>query len=527
MKKEIITGMCILAISFNLNVYAESVGNNVNTVTASTTPSNLIISTAPAELTLTTTPAGLTLTIDEAVEQGLKNNIALSKVKNQSDLAKLINNNAEKNKNDIYNNQLKLDIAQSDISAARTAVYSSMTELDDAQSWFDRGYTPKEIVVPGIGAIPAHTPLSGLPPAVKEGIQNELNASRAKLEDGLEDFNAGTEEYVASKSKFDLAMQFAMTNVASKLSTSTISSLEEKHLADLIDQMADIQDRVTSYSVSIYKNKIALLIQNSYYEALKQQKLLAAKEKTMQRAKEQYEYAQFAYEVGAKSKDDRNFAKLYYDGAVMTYELQVKDYNNALIELRKNMNIPLDKQIILVEKEANYTSTLNLIQGINNGMRTRLEMKMADAQVELYKDLRAAVVGSYYDEDDNQYKEAQLLLDKAEIEAADAKLQVESSIRTSYETLITMQKVLAASAELKKNAEEAVEIARLKYEVGFGASSSLLKNLNLEDLSGTMVEVIAAEENLQVVEGKVIEATNGYNLAKAKYLNDIGVLPYK
>ena len=46
-------------------------------------------------------------------------------------------------------------------------------------------------------------------------------------------------------------------------------------------------------------------------------------------------------------------------------------------------------------------------------------------------------------------------------------------------------------------------------------------------MAGTMVEVLAAEENLANIEEKQIEAMNGYNLARLKYLNDIGELPYK
>lgn len=529
MKKTILTSLFIVAASLGLNCYA---ANEAVTAAGLSTGSESI------------TPAGLTLTIDEAVEKGLASSIAMSKVKNQAELAALISENAEKSKNDIYNAENKLSNAESEISDGRTMAYDSLDKIDIAQSLLDQGMAPQDIPLMHpvthqlLATIPAKANiqqflndchLSAYVSAsdVIAKVQNELNSSKAKVNGALEDLDEGTQEYMASKSKYDLSTQFAMTSIANKLSTSTISSLESKHLADLMVEMAKIQDKMTSYSVNIYKNKIALLIQNSYCEALKQKMLLVAKDKTMQRAQLQYEYADYAYKVGAKSKDDMNLAKLYYDGSVMAYELQKKDYNNAMTELKKNMNMPLDTQLNLVEAQASSITSYQLIQGLNSGLTIRLEIKMAEAQVELYKDLRAAVCGSSYDEDDNQYKEANLLLKKAEIELSSTKLEVESSIRTSYETLTTMQRVLQTANQLKENAEETVEIAKLKYEVGFGADNSLLKSMNLQDISGTMAEVIAAEENLASIEQKVIEATDGFNLAQAKYLNDIGILPYK
>lgn len=502
MKKKIITGLFIFTMVLSLNAYGASE-----------------MAADKGEVKKTTLE-GLTLTIDEAVEKGLANSFSMSKVKNQVDLATLVTQNAETSKNDIYNGQNELSNAASDLSNGRTKAYNSMDQLDSAQVLLDSGISP--VTIEGyikVGDVVTQ--------AQKAAIQAQLTAQRVQLNNGLEDLDEGMQKYFAGKSKYDLALEFGMTSVANKLSTSTISSLEPTPLADLIVNMAKIQDRVTSYSSNIYKNQIAMQIQNSYYNALKQLKLLESRDKALQRAKLQYEYADFAYSVGAKSKDDMIFAKLYYDGADMAYDLQLKEYNNAIIELEKNINIPLDTKIILVPAPSSKAKTFDLNQGITSGLSARLEMKMADAKVDLYEELRAAVIDSYYDEYDNEYKEAQLLLDKAQIEFNETKVQVESGIRMSYQTLVSMEKVLEKTKYLSENAQEALEIAKLKYEVGFGASNSLLKNLNLEDLSGTMVEVIAAEENLATIEGKVIEATNGYNLAKAKYLNDIGILPYK
>lgn len=494
------------------------------------------------------------LTLEEAIEKGLKDSLLLQQVKNQGDLAKLVASNAPNVKDTLANSESALTTASYLIDDGRDQIYSSETQLRSAQAKLDNGLAPTDIPISkpefnlnttiSAGAdiytfLQSYYEKLGLPsnaaagyagqitPVVIESAQRVLDQNMDTLNGSKQKLDESTQEYLSSKSQYDAALQFAMANVANKLSTSTISSLKTKPLGELVVKMAKAQDEVTSYSQNIFKNKAALLIENSYFEALKQQKLLEVKDKAVERGAVQYELAKAAYEVGAKSKDDMIIAKTYYDSTLMSRELQLKDYNAALIELKKNINMNLDEEIQLVEVEANIKEEYDLAQGIESGFKTRLEMRMATTQSKLYEDLLNAVTESNYSSNDAQYKEVKLLQDKAKIEMNGAKLQVESDIRSSYMTMTSMQKIVEKASELKVSAEETLEIAKVKYEVGYGYDNALLKQLNLEDLSGTIVEVIAAEENLTNIQEKEIEAINGYNLAKLKYLNDIGILPYK
>lgn len=492
------------------------------------------------------------LTLDEAVAYGLEHSIALDKVKNQADIAKLTKDNATEIHKDLTDAEWELDNAYYLIDDGRDKIYNSQAQLDSAQTALDNGVAPQDIPVAEFGiTIPAGSDIrdylrqvigaaypnspSEQIEAIVEGayskiistVQAILDANSDKLTSSKKELEASTQSYLSSKSQYDAALQYAMSNVANKLSTSTISSLKTNALADLIVKMANTQDEVTSYSINIYKNKIALLIQNSYYEALKEQKLLEVKHKATERGKLQYELAKAAYEVGAKSKDDLILAKTYYDSTIMSQELQLKDYNAALLTLKTNMNMDLSKDIKLAEVDSITDQDFDLTQGINSGIKSRLEMKMANAQVDLYKYLMTAVDKSDYGSTSNQYKEVKLLQEKAAIELNATALQAESDIRTSYSTMTSMQKIAAKSKELEASAKETVEIAKVKYEVGFGYDNALLTQLNLQSMSGTLVEVIAAEENLVSIQEKEIEAINGYNLSRLKYLNDIGVLPYK
>ena len=548
MNKKMMASLLIASLTVSQTVYATTTKNSLN-ASSETSADNQITS----EVEEVNAEEENILTLNEAVAYGLEHSILLEKIKNQADIAKLVKDNAIDIRNDLIEADLELSNAYYLIDDGRDEIYNGEAQLDSAQTALDNGIAPQDIPVAQLGiTIPAGSHIKsylenvvsmaypGAPSAqidaIVEGaysqiistVQEVLDTNSDQLTSSKKKLEASTQSYLSSKSQYDAALQYAMSNVANKLSTSTISSLKTKPLTDLIIKMADTQDEVTSYSINIYKNKIALLIQNSYYNALKEQKLLEVKQKAVERGKLQYELAKAAYEVGAKSKDDLILAKTYYDSTVMSEELQLKDYNAALLELKTNMNMDLSKDIKLKEVDVvTDDESFDLTQGIRSGLKSRLEMKMAEAQVELYKYLMTAVDESDYSSSSNQYKESKLLQQKADIERSATALQVESDIRTSYATMTSMQKIAAKSKELEAGAKETVEIAKVKYEVGFGYDNALLAQMNLESMSGTLVEVIAAEENLVSIQEKEIEAVNGYNLSRLKYLNDIGILPYK
>ena len=559
MSKKLIASLMVATLLVSNTSYAQSQTTTSN-IKAQTTQSTKVAEADAQQDTYKKIEEikGAPLTLDEAISQGLTNSLVLKQVQNQADIAKLVGSNGESVRNSLNENSMALSHAGYLIEDGRDKVYAGQIAYDTAQAYLKNNLSPIEKTIPvTIEQLNISTSVTikpgddisvviaselekfGVPESVASSVgekyetqilaaaKEQLSATGDTLLESQKKLESSTQEYLSSKSQYDAAVQFAMANVANKLSTSTITSLRTEPLGELIIKMVTTQDKVTAYSVNIYKNQVALLIENSYFEALKQQKLLEVKDKAMERGLVQYELDKAAYEVGGKSKDDMLLAKSYYDSTVMARELQVKDYNAVLIDLKKNMNIDLSKEIQLVEVAASPEEEYDLEKGIQSGLTYQLNIKMAEAQVELYDELMEAVDASNYSSSDNQHKEVVLLQQKAKIALDQAKLQAESDIRTSYSTVQSMQKIVKTAAELRQSATENVEIAKVKYEVGYGYDNALLKQLNLQDMSGTIVEVIAAEENLTNIEEKEIEAINGYNLARLKYQNDIGILPYK
>lgn len=361
---------------------------------------------------------------------------------------------------------------------------------------------------------------------IKAAVKGEIDSSSAYLASSEKKLEASTQEYLEGQSAYEASLKYALSSVTSKLSTHTISSLEGDALCDLIVKMSTKQDEVASYAVNIYRNQVALLIENSYFEALKEQELLAVKKKAEERGRKQYELATAAFEVGVKSKDDMLIAKSYYDATVMNTALQQKAYDSALLTLKKNLNVDLEEDFQLEVVIPDCDATFDLEQGIASGLRARLEMKMAQAGKDTYGYLMTALDDSAYSDTSPQHQEVALLQKQAEIAYQSEEKEVELSIRESYQAMMTTKALVERAHALRESAEETVEMAKAKYEAGYSCSNALLASLNLEEMAGTPVEVMAAEENLSTIEEKEVEAMNGYQLAQLKYLNDIGVLPY-
>ena len=95
----------------------------------------------------------------------------------------------------------------------------------------------------------------------------------------------------------------------------------------------------------------------------------------MKRGETQYEFAKASYEEGLKPKDDMLVASNYYKATKIQYEKAKGDLENSIIELKKNLNIGFDKEIVLTDVLVEEVEDFDLNEGLVNGMKERLEIK--------------------------------------------------------------------------------------------------------------------------------------------------------
>ena len=300
-------------------------------------------------------------------------------------------------------------------------------------------------------------------------------------------------------------------------------NLQNEQVQQLLGLKTQTELDVIDYGIEIGKTQISLLTQNNYYTVLKNKKILALKKATLARIQKQQEIVKNAYSVGMKPKDDLLLCQIQEASAKIAVTKAEMDLNNSIIELKKGMNAlnedfdikDIDTKTELVQYDIN--------EGITSGLKNRLEIKKANAACLITK-TNFEIIKRYDEPYFYEYREAEIKAKEADVNLKKAQLTVETDIREGNETLKKVGQMLIYTDGIYEKAKENLEISKAKYEAGFAFGSANLKDLNLEEASGTLVDVLAAEEKLSTVEESIAELEFNYNLAKAKYLYDIGQL---
>ncbi len=338
-------------------------------------------------------------------------------------------------------------------------------------------------------------------------IEGQISQIKEALGEGEERLDSGIEE--------------ANSVIAQKLNIDVDRVLAVNSTTELMTTMADLQNEVTKSGYQIAQKQIALLTRQKYYEVIKDKKIEELKKVALDRATKQYEMAKNAFEQGMKAKDDVLLSEAQVKLMNVDYRKAIMERKNAEIELKKVINIDLKTQVNLVEDFTTKKMEVNLEEGIKQGLEKRIEIRKAQAQY-LVDKLNFELTSNQYPDNTYQYKETKVKMEKSKVTLESQYAEVEASIRQSYEAIMATEDMLSYTDNVVKNAKESLEIAEYRYNEGYGFETSVIKSASLEDVAGTIVEVIAAQERLTDIEEKVIEVIFNYNLARDKYLNDIG-----
>lgn len=445
----------------------------------------------------------LSLTIEGAVLQGIENSILLDQVELEIGLAEVAKRRGA--------------YSAKKLKRGRDDLRDGERELNAAEGLLGKDIVPKDITLADGTVISAGTVIGNthLPADVQKGIRDGIKES---LGDARSQLSSGNLKIISS-------LQEAGGTIATQLDFASLDALNIDSTADLVKTMSEVSFEVTQASFDIYKNNIALLIQKNYYDVLQAKQMLLVKEKAMARGKIQYEFAKASYDEGLKAKDDMMVANIYYKSTKVQYEKAKGDLENAIIELKKNINIDFEKDIVLTDVLVDKPMAFNLQEGLVGSMKNRLEMKKVLGEVIIYN-LNFDETKRKYPSNTFQHQEAEILKNKSIASFNQTKLEVENSVRQSYNSINTVASMLTSTKEMVSESIGNLEIAELKYKEGFGVETMLLKNLNLEDSAGTIVEVLAAEEKLAEIEESVVKITYAYNLSHMQYLNNIGNFIY-
>ncbi|MEJ8553994.1 TolC family protein [Tepidibacter sp. Z1-5] len=457
-------------------------------------------------------PKNLNLTLDDAIKIATENNYILKSLQVDLEAADLSLDRAKHNERKIKKGQDKLDDGQKQLKQLKGSKDLLNGAYSQIKGALDSGYTLDQIAQnptakQGLDALKS----AGIDPTSKDGFDKQFNNT----------VEAGENALKSGEGAFDLAIEDANSVIAQKLNIDVERVLAVDSTTQLMTTMADLQNEVTKDGYLIAQKQIGLLTRQKYYEVIKTKKIEDLKKIALDRATAQYKMAKDAYDAGMKAKDDVLLSQAQVNLMNVDYRNACMNRKNAEIELKKVINVDLNKNINLVQDFTTTKLEVNLEAGLKQGSEKRIEIRKAQAQY-LVDKLSFELTSGQYPENTYQYKEAKIKMNKSKVGIESAGQDVKSSIMQSYEAVEATADMLAYTEGVVNNAKESLEIAEYRYKEGYGFETSVIKNANLQDMAGTMVEVIAAQERLADIEEKVIEVIFNYNLARDKYLNDIG-----
>ena len=482
----------------------------------------------------------MNLTAVKAVEYALENNQTIKMLDNKIELAIVASNNAEKNAEDFEDAEEQLEDASKLLATKKTELLAAPAELAEAQELFKEGKAPSDIPVTPTFIIPKganiHDTLTGVlgpagaalyEPSILASVKKSLTDSQSELDASFIAYNEAAIMLRSKQDEFRYTLKGASDKIGVKIDFNSIVEFDVDEASELMISMAGVNLDVTRYAKGIYRNQIAMLVQKNYYDVLYAEKVMDLKRVARERGETQYNILQLSYDNGMKSKDDLLLSKMYYDATVIEYHMAEANYEKALLELYKNMNLDLDTEITLHDNMMTEVTEDDLEAALKIGQKNRIEIQQCLGQLMIYKLNEELLATKYkYRDSYDVNNEARLLVEASEIELDQTKTLVETEIRQSYVVMVAAGEMLKASEELVKDAEEVLEIAQLKYDQGFGAENSLLNQMNLSQSSGTIIELVAAQENLVKIQAQVAQIRYSYTMAKIKYFNDAGILVY-
>lgn len=486
----------------------------------------------------------LKLTVAEAVAYGLEHNLTLEIVNNKVRLAELSREGMKEKRDALESAERSYDANIALINSKYAEIAELQEDLDAAYLACENGIAPASLslrnpippnevinIVAG-DHIEAVLSAAGIPEpyltptvaAVKEGIEDELDLKQADLDSKTMTLSSSSEMLSMF---YDKVLDDVTLELESMIDFHATVDLDVEELGELLVKMGSVNLNVTKYAEEIYRNQIAMLIMKNYYDTLYAEKMVEVKEVAMERGRIQYDMVKLSYNNGMKAKDDYLLAKMYYEGTVIDHRLAEATYANAMYELKESLNCGMDCDLTLEDDLEFTVREASLEDALESGLRNRMEIQQIIGTVTICQLNREIIKDQFSNyEKHYEYEEADTLYQNALDNLAMIQNQVSSEIHQSYELVEATGDMFGTTVYLVEEAEEVLEIAKLKYEQGFGVENALLSGLGLESSSGTMVELIAAEENLAEIQAKVAQVRYKHTVARVKFLNDAGILIY-
>ncbi len=308
--------------------------------------------------------------------------------------------------------------------------------------------------------------------AVKLAIENDR--AMWKLDDKIKEMQ---ELRRSGSSAKDMAEQL----MEAPLEVSSAMGVTNNYLELLLSKNSYYVKTADLKSEEIKKQREVLLLgielgtKASYYGVLVKEKAIEINEARLSSANEQLRVVNLKFGNGSATKAEVLNGEMAVQKAKTDLDTAMDDLNIAKLNFLNQLNLPLDAEIVLTDKEIKYvpTSNIDLDKAIEKAKAERPEIQTAINDLEIQK-IETHAYTAYYTSNLRQNKWAKEKLKDAELKVPQTYKDVELDVRSSYLDLIKNERNLVNMNKTVELAKEGARIKKLLYENGMATSLDVL-----------------------------------------------------
>lgn len=250
---------------------------------------------------------------------------------------------------------------------------------------------------------------------------------------------------------------------------------------------------IANWNVALKENQIKYNVEKAYFDLKKAENELIIANENLALSQKQYDFGKLRLQVGLISKQQLlglelslSQAKSVFAAADMAYKLQQMNFKN-IIGLDLGLRVELTD---LLEKKTYEPIILD--DSIKLAFENNVNLKIAEESYEIQKLVLKATSGRF-PEITYRYREKATEVAKAEQTLMTVKNGVEMGVRSANLGLITAEKQIATFELAVKQAEEALRITELSFQLGQNTPTEIAQaNINLMNAKKSLAQQIHA-----------------------------------
>lgn len=258
-------------------------------------------------------------------------------------------------------------------------------------------------------------------------------------------------------------------------------------------RQVELASNIANWNLVKKENQIKYNVEKAYFDLKKAETEVKIANENLALSQKQFEFGKLRLQVGLMSKQQLlglelglSQAKSGFDASDMAYKLQQMSFKNTI-----GMDLGIRVELIDTLEKKSYEPII-LDDSIKLAFENNVNLKIAEESYEIQQLVLKATSGRF-PEITFRYREKATEVAKAEQTLMTVKNGIEMGVRSANLGLITAEKQIATFELAVKQAEEALRITELSFQLGQNTTTDIAQaNINLMNAKKSLAQQIHA-----------------------------------